>query len=180
MNVGVNVAILDGDQVLLTKREDFEVWCLPGGQLDEGESMAQAAMREAYEETGLQVKLTRLVGIYSRPEWYGGHHVVVFAAEVIGGEMRGQPGEVIDMQYFHVSDLPQNMLIGQRHRILDAANGVSGVAVCEDFLWAFGEAKNRQEVYALRDQQPDVPRAEFYAQYIRVIDQTRLRVEVGE
>lgn len=66
-NFGVAVAIFQDEQILLTQREDFEVWCMPGGQLDSNESIAQAAMREVYEETGLEVRLTRLVGIYSKP-----------------------------------------------------------------------------------------------------------------
>ena len=41
--LGVNVAIFQEGKVLLTKRVDFEVWCLPGGEVDEGESLAQAA-----------------------------------------------------------------------------------------------------------------------------------------
>jgi ADP-ribose pyrophosphatase YjhB (NUDIX family) len=39
-NFGVGIAILSGDKVLLTKREDFEVWCLPGGSVEVGESLA--------------------------------------------------------------------------------------------------------------------------------------------
>lgn len=181
-NVGVNVAIFQGDQVLLTRREDFEVWCLPGGQLDDAESMADAARREAREETGLEVRLTRLVGIYSRPQWYGGHHVILFAAEVIGGEMRPQPGEVIEMRYFPIDALPDEMLLGARHRVLDAAKGIGGsIAVLEDFPWAYGaDVKTRLEIYALRDQQGDKPRAEIYADFISGIDQTKLHIEVGE
>jgi ADP-ribose pyrophosphatase YjhB (NUDIX family) len=55
--LAVNVAVIDGDRVLLTRREDFEVWCLPGGTVDEGESLAEAATREVREETGLDVRL---------------------------------------------------------------------------------------------------------------------------
>lgn len=46
MKVGVNVAVIHNGQLLLTKREDFEVWCMPGGHVDAGESVAQAALRE--------------------------------------------------------------------------------------------------------------------------------------
>jgi hypothetical protein len=59
--VGATVAILRDGKLLLTRREDFEVWCLPGGCVDEDESLADAARREAEEETGLKVRLTRLV-----------------------------------------------------------------------------------------------------------------------
>ncbi|CAN5696976.1 hypothetical protein BH10CHL1_BH10CHL1_44310 [soil metagenome] len=56
-NLGVNIAILTDNKILLTKREDFEIWCLPGGEVDPNESVAQAAMREAWEETGLTVSI---------------------------------------------------------------------------------------------------------------------------
>src|SRR3712207_8594830 len=42
----VTIAVIDGGKILLTKREDFEVWCLPGGGVDPGESVAQAAIRD--------------------------------------------------------------------------------------------------------------------------------------
>ena len=71
---GVNIAILKDGKILLTKREDFEVWCLPGGIVEPGESVVEAAVREAREETGLEVGLTRLVEIYSRPNWRDGEH----------------------------------------------------------------------------------------------------------
>src|SRR5829696_4121412 len=57
---GVIVAIMNNGKILLTKREDFEVWCLLGGGVEDGESLAKAAIREAKEETGLDVELTGL------------------------------------------------------------------------------------------------------------------------
>lgn len=82
--LGVNIAIIQHRQILLTLRSDFPVWCLPGGVVDAGESLAQTAVRKAHEETGLIVRLTRLVGVYSRPNWQdGGDHEIVFAAEPI-------------------------------------------------------------------------------------------------
>ncbi len=70
--LGVNVAIFQDSEVLLIQRSDLPVWALPGGGVDNGESVAQAATREALEETGLEVALTRLVGICSRPDWRRG------------------------------------------------------------------------------------------------------------
>lgn len=78
--LGVNVAIIQDGKVLLTRRRDFEVWCLPGGEVDSGETLAQAAIREAREEVGLEVHLEQLVGVHTRPQWLScGSHVVVFA-----------------------------------------------------------------------------------------------------
>jgi ADP-ribose pyrophosphatase YjhB (NUDIX family) len=60
--LGVNIAILDeSSRLLLTRREDFDVWCLPGGEVEAGETLMQAALREAEEETGVRVRLTHLV-----------------------------------------------------------------------------------------------------------------------
>ena len=74
--LGAAVAIFENDRLLLTKRDDWELWCLPGGGVDSGETSAQAAVREAFEETGLHVALTELIGIYSQPHWNrGGLHL---------------------------------------------------------------------------------------------------------
>jgi 8-oxo-dGTP diphosphatase len=98
---GVNIAIFKEGKVLLTKRDDFPVWCLPGGSIDSGETIAQAAIREACEETGFEVKLTRLVGLYSRPNWVlEGSHAVLFTAEVIGGNLIKETQETIDAGFF--------------------------------------------------------------------------------
>jgi len=65
-------------------------WALPGGFVEVGETVEQAAMREANEETGLEIELIRLLGVYSDPDRDPrGHTVsVVFLARPVGGELR--------------------------------------------------------------------------------------------
>ncbi len=165
--LGVNIAIFQNDRLLLTLREDFEVWCLPGGAVEPGESIAQAALREAREETGLQVRLTRLVGIYSRPSL--GHfvsHVFLFAAEPVGGSLTPQPGETIDLRFFDRAALPSNQMVLQQSRIAHAWDGLRGSVACyQDQFWPFPPGFTRSDLYAMRDRS-GLPPADFYRQYL--------------
>ena len=56
-SIGVVIAIIQQGRVLLTQRDDFACWCLPGGAIEDAESLEQAATREVSEETGLQVEI---------------------------------------------------------------------------------------------------------------------------
>ncbi len=165
--LGVNTFIERNGKVLLTKRMDFEVWCLPGGGVDPGESAAQAAVRETREETGLEVNLTRLVGMYSRTGWLGsGLTVLVFAAEEWGGELRIQPDEVLEAGFFSPEDLPEQMLFGHRQRVVDGFRGGPGGYVWyQDAEWPFAPGTTRAELYALK-KRSGLSKADFYYRYV--------------
>jgi ADP-ribose pyrophosphatase YjhB (NUDIX family) len=164
--LGVNVAIIQGGKVLLTLRRDFEVWCLPGGEVDTGESLSQAAIREAQEEVGLIVRLERLVGIHSRPQWLStGSHVAVFAATAIGGALALQPQEVLAARFFSPEELPEQMLLGHHQQVQDALHGVCGAVWAHESDWTFKPGITRQEIYLLRDASGLSP-AEFYLQHV--------------
>ena len=164
-SLAVNVAVIEAGKVLLTQREDFEYWVLPGGGIEPGESLAQAALRETFEETGLQVALTRLVGIYYRPApvpWGG--HVAVFAARPVGGSLKAQPEEVADLGYFDPAELPSEHMPWMPRRIQDAVSGAGGSAVWRlDRVWPFAPEATRLDTYAWRDRS-GLSRADFYRQ----------------
>ena len=62
------VALFDsGGNILLLRRKDSDKWTMPGGTLDFGESLTDCAMREMREETGLQIRITGLIGTYTDP-----------------------------------------------------------------------------------------------------------------
>ena len=77
----VNVVVTNaaGD-VLLIRRSDNQNWAVPGGAIDLGESMVQAAVRETKEETGIDCEITGLVGIYTDLK-----HVILYTSN---GEVR--------------------------------------------------------------------------------------------
>ena len=64
----------DTGRVLLVQRADDELWELPGGRIEIGESASAAAVREVAEEAGVDIELTGLSGVYSEPG-----HVLVYA-----------------------------------------------------------------------------------------------------
>ena len=181
--LGVSVAVLQDGQILLTQREDVEVWCLPGGAIEDGESLARAAVRETYEETGLHVELTGLVGIYSKPNWNsGGQHVVVFTAQPIGGSLSPAPDEVLEASYFEPGRLPAPILWWHRQPIQDALAGIGGsVAWSQNARWPSHLAHmTRQELYALRDRS-GLSRRQFYLEHFEPpdMDMDDATLEVG-
>ena len=174
----VNVAVIQNGEILLTQREDFEVWCLPGGEVNAGESIADAARREVAEETGLQVKLERLAGVYSDPELFGrGAHVAVFTAVSSGGEMQPDPKEVLEARFFAFSEIPAVLQFGTHRRIQDVLAGAGGSAVWTQSMPSLPFAQlSRQQAYALRDQS-GLSRGEFFR---RQLEQSAPLVEFCE
>lgn len=175
--IGVSVAIVECGTILLTMREDFEVWCLPGGEIDEGESIADAARREVREETGLEVELTRLVGTYSRIGWRP-NHLFLFAAHVIGGTLTPDPREVLEAHFFPFNALPQPLLFGNAYKIADAVGGVIGCVKTERVLIPDAPQISRAELYAQRDQS-GVSRREFYLRSIPPLNALTVATEVA-
>ena len=128
IRLGCSAALFDDQgRVLLTKRTDNGQWCLPGGAVDSGESVAEACEREVGEETGLRVSVKRLVGVYSHPDqltvYPDGNktHIVAlhFEVEIIDGEP-GLSDETTDFGYFTLAEVEQLEMLGRhKERIID-------------------------------------------------------------
>lgn len=143
---GVEIAIIQNNQVLLTQRADLPVWCLPGGAVDAHESLAQAAIRETVEETGFNVALTRIVGVYSRPQWGEGAHIILFAAHPVGGNLLTTTNETVDAGFFAPNALPCTLLWWYHQRIADAFADRPAVAWTQNVEWPWGNL-SRAEMY---------------------------------
>ncbi len=108
-------------RVLLTRRADNGQWCLPSGGLEPGESVIEACQRETFEETGLHIRIKRLVSVYSSPNrlviYADGTKVQIvglaFEAEAIGGEPR-LSNETTGIGYYSRSEM-ENMDIFPHH-----------------------------------------------------------------
>lgn len=97
----VNVVVTNGaGQILLIKRSDNDNWAIPGGAIDLGESLAQAAARETREETGITCDVTGLVGIYTDPL-----HIILYTSN---GEARQEFSIVLTARYLSGEPTPSN------------------------------------------------------------------------
>ena len=133
IRLGCSAVIFDEarEKVLLTKRSDNGLWCLPGGGVDPGESVEETILREVQEETGLTVRMLRLTGVYSDPDWlvvYNEETAVQivalnFEVEIISGEP-GLSNETTDWGYFSLAEMEAlDMLLNHRVRIHDTFRG---------------------------------------------------------
>lgn len=127
-------AILKEDRrVLLQQRADPDrPWGLPGGSMELGETPGATAIRETKEETGLDINLCGLLGIYTVKGYrYPNGDVVqsvdvVFLAEVTGGVLEPDESETLDLQWFDLDDLPATIFAPHVPMLADLAAGQRG------------------------------------------------------
>lgn len=145
--IGTDLLLLQGvagvihnaaGELLIQKRVDG-AFSLPGGAIDPGETPAQAVVREVYEETGLQVRPTHVLGILGgqpyRYSYANGDEVEVmvalFTCEVVGGKLECRDDESADLIYFPPSNLPPLATEYPRHLLVPG---------CRETYFAWDEA----------------------------------------
>ncbi len=133
LRLGCSAVLFDERRknILLTRRTDNGMWCLPGGMIEAGESVAEGCEREVWEETGLRVRIIRLTGVYSDP-----HNVVVypdgnqshivalnFEVELLSGEP-GLSDETTGVDWFPVHKAAEmDLFHAHAERVRDALVG---------------------------------------------------------
>ena len=114
------------DRVLFIRRADNGRWGFPAGAIDPGETPAEAVAREVREETGLDVRPTRIAGIFGGPNFRvhyengdeAEYTTVVFDCEVVGGSLTPVDGEALELRYFAPGDAPP-LAVGYPRALLE-------------------------------------------------------------
>jgi ADP-ribose pyrophosphatase YjhB (NUDIX family) len=116
--VDVRGAVFRDGKILLVREKIDNGWTMPGGWADVGDSPAQGAEREVWEESGFRVKARRVIGVYdaNRAEPMELYHAVklVFLCEIVSGEARTS-NETSDVGFFSQEAIPQPFA-GERTR----------------------------------------------------------------
>lgn len=106
--------VFDTDgKVLLQCRGDSKKWGFPGGAIELGETPEMAAIREVKEETGLDVKVSSLIGIYTDcdmeyPNGDKAHSIcIVYELDMIGGQLKCDNDETVNLKYFALDEMPE-------------------------------------------------------------------------
>ena len=116
----VDIIITTGDKIVLIRRKNEPLgWAIPGGFIDFGESAENAAVREAKEETGLDVELTGLLGVYSDPKRDPRTHTIstVFLAKAQGTPKADD--DALDIGLFDKDNLPEEIVFDHKKILED-------------------------------------------------------------
>jgi 8-oxo-dGTP pyrophosphatase MutT (NUDIX family) len=126
--VAGTAAVIDrAGRILLMRRSDNQLWCMPGGQMEVGETPAEAVVRETYEETGVRCFPTALSGIYDSrisDMGYSRQHVYkfTFLCQPVSehADVPSHAHESIGVDWFDENNLPHDLHPGHAKRIHDA------------------------------------------------------------
>ncbi|HTY76989.1 MAG TPA: NUDIX hydrolase [Candidatus Bathyarchaeia archaeon] len=129
--VGVGAVVLDGERVLLARRgraPSAGKWSIPGGLVDLGERLEEAAIREVEEESGLRVRLLGLCGVIDRvvreQDAIRYHYVIVdYVAECVGGRLEAG-SDAAEVRWVAVGELAQYETTDGLKDMIDKARAI--------------------------------------------------------
>lgn len=114
---GASVIVVNDDRILLQRRMDNDCWAYPGGVVELGENVEEAAVREVFEETGITVKDLKLFGVFSGKELFhtyaNGDQIyivdIVYITNNFEGEIKADNFECRDAAFVRIDELPENI-----------------------------------------------------------------------
>lgn len=123
--LGVRGLVLDDrGRVLLVEHTYIEGWWLPGGGVDARETTQAAVGRELREEAGVNpLEMPKLVSVHSNEKFFPGDHVLLFRVDKWESVERSSHGEIRDVGFFDMDNLPANINGGSLRRINEALRG---------------------------------------------------------
>jgi ADP-ribose pyrophosphatase YjhB (NUDIX family) len=114
--IGVRIMLVKDGKALLVRHTYIDGWYLPGGGVKRGETLEEAARREAREEVGANMKAVELLGAYSNFNEYKSDHNLLFLCTDFS--LSGQPDrEIAEVRFFPLDGLPENVWPGHRLRL---------------------------------------------------------------
>jgi 8-oxo-dGTP pyrophosphatase MutT (NUDIX family) len=140
----VSVHVFDDvGRLLLVRQRDDDSWSTPGGLIEPDERPADAARREAWEETGLLVRPERVLGVYGGPDCVvrypngdeAQYVIVAFGCVVVGGQLRVDGEETTAVRYWSEAEVSSLTLAPWLRALLPVVYGRSGAATFEPATW---------------------------------------------
>jgi 8-oxo-dGTP pyrophosphatase MutT (NUDIX family) len=122
IRMGVRVMMIQDGKVWLVRQTYAPGWFMPGGGIKRGETLEQAARREAKEETGAELGEVKLLGAYTNfTEWKTDHNIVFICKEF---KLIGKPdAEIAELRAFPLNELPADLWPGHQRRLQEYQSG---------------------------------------------------------
>ena len=132
-------------EVLLCKRTDMDIWNLPGGRMELGESPDETVIREVKEEIGVDVSIDRLLGVHTKP--HDIHVVFSFLCTITSGNIQTSD-EVAESRFFALADMPRNILYNQADRLFALLHPLKEDIVygCQNGVYGYQNGTSTREL----------------------------------